>query len=95
MKEFLFGFAAFACGVLVSYVNYLIGRRSLSGGKMLYSAPLRSVVSAAFLIALFFIGDKTEAPTVPLLLGGALGLTAGLILFTYLLMKKFGGGKGE
>ena len=91
MREFLVAAAAFGTGVLVSFVNYLISKKLLQSGNTGFTATARSIVSAAFLIALFFIGAKTSLPAVPMLVGGALGMTAGLILFTVLLIKKYGG----
>lgn len=89
--DFLFAAAAFAVGVLISFLNYLISKKTLASGSANYAAPLRSLLSAAYLIVLFFLGSKTSLPAFPMLIGGALGLTAGLALFTVLLMKKYGG----
>lgn len=96
MREFLFAAAAFGAGMLVSFGNYLISKKLLGSGNTAVAATARSIISAAFLIMVFFIGAKTSLPAVPMLVGGALGLTAGLILFTYMLIKNHGGkGSGD
>ncbi|MBO4277374.1 MAG: hypothetical protein J5925_03125 [Clostridia bacterium] len=96
MKDVLFAAAAFAAGVLVSFVNYIISKKTLHGGKTTVAATVRSLISASFLLLLFFIGMETSLPVAALLIGGALGLTAGLILFTWLLLKNYGGkGRGD
>ncbi len=98
MESFLAGAAAFVGGALVSWVNYLLLRRLIksSGEKGIGAAsPIRTLLSAAYLLILYFIGKRTGLNVVALLLGGALGLTVLLIFFTLRLTKGLKGQRKE
>ena len=87
--KLLYGLAAFAGGVLVSWLNYLVMKAILRrGGGAASASPLRTLVTVVFFVLLYLIGGKTGIPQIPLLVGGALGLTAGLAYFTRLLIRR-------
>ena len=95
MLIFLTALAAFAAGVLISFINYLITRKlSKNGGSLAVAAPLRTVLSVLLLTGCYFLGSSTSLSLYALLIGAALGLTAGLAYFTFRLAKK-GGGEGK
>ena len=85
VELFLTGLAAFAGGALISWVNYLLLRR-LMGSKgetgLSLASPLRTLLSAAYLLALYLLGKHTGLNLYALLVGGVLGLTILLALFT-------------
>lgn len=97
MELFFTGLAAFAGGALISWVNYLLLRRFLrSKGEtgLSLASPLRMLLSAAYFLALYLIGKHTGLNLYALLIGGALGLTILLALFTRRLARELEG-KGK
>ena len=57
--------------------------------------PLRTVVSALFLASLYYIGRGRGLDIMHFMIAGVLGATAGLAVFTFLLMRKIkNNGKG-
>lgn len=85
MAVFLTGLAAFAGGALISWVNFLLLRRLMeSKGEngISLAAPVRMLLSAAYFVALYLVGSRTGLSLYALLIGGALGMTAALALFT-------------
>lgn len=74
----------FAAGLAIAYVNYLFSRYILVNKPEKYSLTtvIRQMVQVAFLAAVYFIGEKTEADTVYLLIGAALGVTLPMIFLT-------------
>ena len=85
MDLFLTGLAAFALGALISWVNYLLLRRLMEAkGEtgMSVASLLRMLLSAACLLILYLVGKHTDLSLYALLVGGVLGLTIGLVLFT-------------
>ena len=94
VKTVLTGLAAFVGGALVSWANYLLLRRVLQAKGEAGLGPasmVRTVLSAAYLVILYFIGKRTGFGAA-LLVGGALGLTAMLLFFT---LRLTGGMKGQ
>lgn len=90
VKTAAFALLALLGGTIVSYVNYRVMKASIKKGtdkQLLAVSPLRSLLSAAYLFALFFLGVKTGVSSAALLIGGALGLTISLAFFTKLLLK--------
>jgi hypothetical protein len=85
--DIYYGAAAAACGLLIAFVNYLIAKRALASGKM-GLLPVRTLITAAFIAALYFIGSALKINVAALLIGGAAGLTLGLVIFTVILIKK-------
>ncbi len=93
----LTGLAAFAGGALISWVNFLLLRRVMKskGAEGIgMAAPARMLMSAAYFLILYLIGRHTDLNLFALLIGGALGLTAALALFTGLLSRELRG-KGK
>ncbi len=92
MKGYLPVIAAFVLGVLAEYVNYLITRKALAGrGNAHAIIPLRTLVTGGFIALLFLCGRAFGLELGPLLIAGAAGATAGLIVFTLILLRKKGG----
>ena len=97
MELVLTGLAAFAGGALISWVNFLLLRRLMEGrGEkgILAAAPLRMLLSAAYFLILYLVGKHTGLNLCALLVGGALGLTILLALFTRRLNRELQG-KGK
>ena len=96
MLKYLPLVAAFLCGALAEAVNYFITRAALgkkSGVTAIF--PVRTLVAALFLASLYYIGKGRGLDLVPFMIAGVLGATAGLAVFTLLLMRKMKtGGKG-
>ena len=97
MELFLVGLAAFFGGALVSWVNSLLTKLLLkkkgeNGLSLIY--PVRMVLSVAYLLLLYLIGKRTSLSSGALLIGGALGLTILLALFTRRLARELEG-KGK
>ena len=93
MKELLPAALAFAGGVLIEFINYVITGFALKKGTgAAFILPLRILIAAGFIAALYFIGAACGLDTTVFMAAGALGATAGLILFTLLLRKKQKGG---
>ena len=94
MALFLTGLAAFLGGALVSWANYLVLRRLMkSGGErgIGLASPLRTILSAAYLLILYLVGRRTALSAGALLVGGALGLTITLAFFTFRLTRELKG----
>ena len=93
-ESILTALAAFAGGALISWVNFLL-LRALMKAKgetgISLASPLRMLMSAAYLLILYYVGKHTELNLTALLVGGALGLTVTLLLFTILLTGKMNG----
>ena len=80
-------FAAFCVGMGFSFINHLITKAVLKGGSAAFVMPLRIIISAAYIAALYFIGAALGLPVLWLLTGGALGLTVGMVLSAAVLMR--------
>ena len=94
METILTALAAFVVGALVSWVNYLLLRALMKGkGKtgISIASPVRMIMSAAYLLILYFVGKHTALSLTGLLVGGALGLTVTLMLFTLRLTRGMNG----
>ena len=97
MELFITGLCAFLGGVLISWANFLLLRRLMNARGdtgIALASPARMLLSAAYLILLYFIGTRTDLSLGALLIGGALGLTVTLILLT-LRLSRGSGGKGK
>ncbi|MBO4849021.1 MAG: hypothetical protein J5586_07715 [Clostridia bacterium] len=96
MEKIIPAAAAFVGGALISYLNSLITRAALKkGAGMVYMMPVRTLIAAGFLAALYFISVKAGFDPVSTLIAGAVGHTAGLVFFTLRQMKARGDGSGE
>ena len=86
---------AAAAGVLVGFLNSRITKAALKKGSSGYALmPVRVIVSALFVAALFIITDKLGLPA-SVMIAGAVGLSLSLIAFSLLLIKNSGKGEGE
>ena len=98
MAVFLTSLAAFAGGALISWVNFLLLRRlmrSRGDTGIAMASPARMLLSAAYIVLLYFIGKRTDLSLGALLVGGALGLTITLLFLTLRLSRGGGGGGKE
>ena len=75
---------AFTVGVGVAFLCYLVSRLFIKKRSAFYTAStvIRQVVCVCFLVALFFVGQKTSLDSKLLLIGGALGVTLPSFFFT-------------
>ena len=86
---------AFAAGAAAEFINYLLTRSALGKNKNVSLIfPLRTLITAAFLAAIYFGSKALSLDTAYCMIAAALGATAGLAVFTFLLIKdnKKGGG---
>lgn len=88
MDKLLPAAAAFVCGCAAEFINYLITKAWLKNKSSSVVLVLRTLITGLFIAALFFIGSKCACGHAPLLIGGALGCTAGIIIFTLLLARQ-------
>ena len=91
MILFLTALTAFVGGALVSWANYLllkllIKRKGEQGAALI--SPVRTLLSVAYLMVLFLIGRRTGLNSTVLLVGGALGLTVMLTVFTFRITRE-------
>ena len=86
---------AFLGGALIAAGGFWLSRRVLKNRPERYGlvSVARTAAAAAFLAALFFLGQKTSLPSVPLLLGGALGVTLPSLALTVLLLRQAPGNR--
>ena len=81
---------AIISGFLVAVINYIISKTVLEKAPKKYSliTVVRQVLQIGFLVAVYFIGTKTqEADVIPLLVGAAFGMTVPMIYFTKKLLS--------
>ncbi len=79
--------ALVACvaGVLIAFINYLLSERVLrrAADKFSFITVGRQALQVGFLVAVYFIGAKTElANPNYLLVGAVVGLTLPMVFFT-------------
>lgn len=86
---------AFAVALLLSFANFLISRAIMKKSPQYYSfgAIIHQAINVAYMVLLYFIAPKTPFDAVYLLVGAVLGITAGLALFTSMLLKNTKNGK--
>ncbi len=90
MKENLVGGAvALALGILIAYLNYLLSAYMLKKHPQSYpsSMAVRQIVQVLYFVAVFFIGEKTSADVMYLLVGATVGITVPMFYFTSKLVK--------
>ena len=95
MDLVLTGLAAFAAGFAETYLNYRLSRAAMESDRGALIFPLRTLVTALFITALFLLGCYTGLDLSALMIGGALGCTVGLIVFTLVLNKEVKSGEGD
>ncbi len=95
MKDLIPAALAFAAGVIVGFLNSRITKASLKKGASGFGLmPLRVLITALFMLALFLITNKLGL-SAPVMIAGAAGLSLSLIIFTLLLIKEQGKGEDE
>ena len=95
MRDLLPAALAFAAGVLVGFLNSRITKAALKKGPSGYMLmPVRVIISALFVVALFIITDKLGLPS-SVMIAGAVGLSISLIAFSLLIIKNSGKGEGK
>ena len=90
MKANLIGAAlTLALGILIAYLNYLLSAYMLKKHPQSYpsSMALRQIVQVLYFVAVFFVGEKSKADVVYLLIGAAVGITVPMFYFTSKLVK--------
>lgn len=91
--------AGIAClaGVGIAAINYAVARFILKKYPDQYAVGqlIRQVLQIGYLLLLYFAGAYLPWDRVWLLVGGALGLTLLMPLFTYRLLKLNGSGKED
>ncbi len=80
---------AFLVGVGIATANFALSRHILKTRPDMYAAAqtVKQLVQVAYLVALFLLGGYTPWDNIWLLVGGGLGITLPMILFTYLLVR--------
>ena len=76
-------------GAGISLINYLISRHIILNypEKYALAAIFRQIIQIGFLVAVFLVGNKTEADIIYLLIGAVLGITFTMFYFTHKLLK--------
>ncbi len=80
---------AFLMGAGIAAVNYFISRFMLKRHPAQYAATslVRQLLQVAYIVLLFFLGDRTPWSKPWLLIGGVLGVTLPMLFFTMRLLK--------
>ena len=80
---------AFAVGVGISAVNYLISRYILKKSPSKYATAqiVKQLVQIAYLFALFMLSEYTPWDRMWMLVGGCMGITLPMIIFTPRLVR--------
>ena len=78
-----------AVGLLVAFISYVISKKALEKNPQKYAMTtvLRQVLQVGFIVAVYFIGRKTDYDITYLLVGGVLGLTVPMFFFTKKLLN--------
>lgn len=90
LKANLIGAAVtLALGILIAFLNYLLSAYMLKKHPQSYpsSMAVRQIVQVLYFVAVFFIGEKTPADVIYLLIGAAVGITLPMFYFTGKLVK--------
>lgn len=81
---------AAAVGFLIAFINYVFSKKVLIKSPDKYSASfvVRQVLQVAYLVAVYFIGTKTQIADLTFLLVGAVaGMTVPMFFFTKKLLS--------
>ena len=88
MGDILPAVLAFILGLGVSFLNYIVTGAALKNGtRGMGIMPLRTLITAAFIAGVYFGGRALDVNTAALLIGAAAGLTVGLTVSTFVLMR--------
>lgn len=76
--------AAAVIGAGIAFISYLISKSVLKSNPQKYAMTtvLRQALQVGFIVAAYFIGQKTDYDTTYILIGGVLGLTLPMFFFT-------------
>ena len=89
MKDVLPLILAFAGGAIIETINWSLTRYALDKKKGTFAIlPIRCVLAACYIAALYFAAKRFSADFVPVVIAGVVGLSAGLLVFTILLMRR-------
>ncbi len=90
MKVNLIGAAvAFAIGLLLAYLGYRICAYTIKKRPEFYTfaSIFRQTLQILYFVAVYFLGEKSGADVVYLLVGAAVGITLPMFYFTSKLVK--------
>ena len=90
MKGNLIGAAAtLALGLLIAYLGYRVCAYVIKKRPefYVYASIFRQALQILYFVAVYFLGDKTGADVVYLLVGAAVGITAPMLFLTGRLVK--------
>ena len=82
------GLAGLVFGLAVAWCNMLLTKRSMQKQEASGVNVLRQVINIAALALVFLLRNVIPLPVYGTLIGTALGLSAGNVLFVWLLTKK-------
>jgi len=95
METLLFGAIGFTVGALISLVIAMassnVMKTTTNANILMAVSSLRTLLSAAVLVALFFAGKNLVSGRYALLIGGALGLTLVSIISAFNTSKQVSG----
>ena len=76
-------------GLAVAFSDYLLMKKAVDRPeKMSLFLILRTLLAAVFVAALYFIAAAAGLKLIPFMISGAVGLTIGLAITTFILMKR-------
>lgn len=80
---------SFVGGALISLLNYNLSKYLLKHKPGLYTifSVVRQLLNIGYLIILYFVAPIISIDSLPLLVGGVLGVTLPTIFFTFKLVK--------
>ncbi len=90
MQSDIFGAALFfIIGVIIAFGNFKLSEFFLKNKKDKFSsvAVIRQALQVAYIVILFFAAKYTPWDRTYILIGGALGITLPMFIFTSLLLK--------
>lgn len=96
MKALLPLLIPFFGGVAIETVNFLITRAVLKKQNgAAFAVPLRALLAGGYMVAVYFIARAVTPDPGKYLIAAAVGASAGLLVFTILLMRSSLKGGGE
>ncbi len=90
MKANLIGCAVvFAIGILLAYLGYRLCAYAIKKRPEYYpfATVFRQILQILYFVAVYFLGEKSGADVVYLLVGAAVGITLPMFYFTSKLVK--------
>ena len=88
--DLIYAAVTFSLGTLIAFSGYLIASHTLRKKPELYASStiIRQIVQVLYFVAVYFIGKKTDANIIYLLVGAASGITLPMFYFTKKLVKQ-------